>query len=45
MKVEGPAEVESLLDKYKHHYGDKDKDKSKRADVILHGFQEVRRIL
>ena len=42
---EGPAEVESLFDKYKHHYGDKDKDASKHADVILYGFHEVRRRL
>ena len=37
--------MESLFDKYKHHYGDKDKDASKHADVILYGFHEVRRRL
>ena len=41
-KHEGPAEVESLFDKYKHHYGDRDKDDSKHADVILYGFHAVR---
>ena len=44
-KHEGPAEVESLFDKYKHHYGDPDKDHAKDADVILYGFYEVRKRL
>ena len=44
-KHEGPAEVESLFDKYKHHYGDPDKDQANDADTILYGFYEVRRRL